>query len=66
MEEWLTHNTFLNKIISTELRLTFLQLIIITLDLPDALEHLKEQLLAFTAKQIKRILDENEKTSNLI
>ena len=50
MEQWLMMSTFLNKIITIELRLTFLQLVIIAIELPDALSYLTEALLHFTEK----------------
>ena len=65
IEEWLTSPTLINKFIGIDIRLTFLQLLILALHIPDALEFLTDPILDFTGKQIERIYEEDGKYSKL-
>ncbi len=53
--------TFISNIIPVEIRLTFLQLVILALEIPDAFDYITDSLLEFTCKQIQWIFDEVDK-----
>lgn len=61
MAGWLSMPTFISNIIPVEIRLTFLQLVIISLEIPDVFDYITDSLLDFTCKQIQWIFDEVDK-----
>ena len=69
LEEWLTQQTFSHKDIQIELRLTFLQLIIVTLEIPEAFSRLEQVLIPYITSEVTRIhnyeFDKSSKISKL-
>jgi hypothetical protein len=65
IEEWLRDRRFESENIPIELRLTFLQLLYLVLEIPDAFKRLKDDLLKYLNEGISKIHKYDiEKTSN--
>lgn len=57
---------FHNYILPIELKMTFMQLILITMEIPNAVEDLNDQLLHFTGRLLQQIVEEVDKKNSKI
>ena len=53
IEEWLRTPLFHSQVVPAELRITFMQIIILTMEIPNIVEDLSDALLEFTSQLLE-------------